>query len=472
MKIYVVNLFQKLLITAITAAISLSVSLPVISEERCRQNIQCSEASDWGKTTRAVVRVNSGGHCSGTLLNNTAEDNTVFVATAGHCFDSENETGISIDFNYEISCNADRRNSFVRPQNYQTLTNGYLVAWDPSIDAALIRFESPIPDGVDAYFAGWDLTTESSNEPHALIHHVGGGAKSFALANGGRIFSQSNRFYNPLPQGNYYERKWHTQGYDIGYMGGGSSGAGLFYGDEFFIGILNGNVVGTEVPNRCENGPEQYIRHTQLGHIWEPNPRVNPPIIPLALSNFKAHLDPLNTGVTRFRGKELVSTPLPTPTISPTPDPCSPLGCDITGQNPKPSVWYYIVHKPTKAKIQSCATEVLTPVVSRPNSNLGSCVQWMAIANDGFFHLQNRLSEMFMKPDSSEDNSFISVVPNTWRGNWTQWSYEPRGDGFGHILNRATGKYIQFSGIANASIKQQPSSWRGDYSRWHFEVVE
>ncbi len=158
-------------------------------------------------------------------------------------------------------------------------------------------------------------------------------------------------------------------------------------------------------------------------------------------------------------------TPTPTPTATATSIPTS---------TPTPAVeneWYYIVHKPTGAKIQSCLDVTLTPIRSRPNSNTGACVQWKQIPNGNFFHIQNRQAGIFMKPDTNANGSPISVVPNTWRGNWTQWSYEDRGDGFGHIINRGTGKYIFLSGTRNANILQQPSSWRGDFTRWAFEPV-
>ena len=159
------------------------------------------------------------------------------------------------------------------------------------------------------------------------------------------------------------------------------------------------------------------------------------------------------------------TSPTPAPTFVPTPNP---------SLRPSPipeSDWYFIVHKPTGSKIQSCATETLTPIGSRPNANRGDCVQWKRIENGAFFHIQNRISSTFMKPDTAEDGSPISVVPNTWRGNWTQWNFEARGDGFGHIVNRGTGKYIQLGGRPNADIAQQPSSWRGDFTRWRFDPV-
>ncbi len=160
------------------------------------------------------------------------------------------------------------------------------------------------------------------------------------------------------------------------------------------------------------------------------------------------------------------ATPVPTatPSIAPTPVPTStPV--------PPASDYYFIVHKPTGNKIQSCSSVNGTPITSRPNLNAGNCVQWRRVSNGEFFYLENRTSGKFMKPDTADNSSPISVQPNNWRGNWTQWKFEDRGDGFGHIVNRATGKFIFLSGRDRANIEQQPASWRGDYTRWTFESV-
>ena len=159
-------------------------------------------------------------------------------------------------------------------------------------------------------------------------------------------------------------------------------------------------------------------------------------------------------------GTPVTPTPIITPDITtPTPPPA------------EPSEYSFIVHKPTGAKIWSCSNETLTPIGSRPNSNQFECVQWKKVANGDYFHIQNRAAGIFMKPDTAVNGSPISVVPNTWRGNWTQWSFEARGDGFGHIINRGTGKYIFLAARRNSNILQQPSSWRGDFTRWRFEPI-
>ncbi len=164
-------------------------------------------------------------------------------------------------------------------------------------------------------------------------------------------------------------------------------------------------------------------------------------------------------------------TPEPTPSITITPMPTPTKTADPTPTSSPITDWYFIVHKPTGFKIQSCSQINGIPITSRPNSNAGSCVQWKQISVEGFFHLQNRFSGKFMKPDTNENGSAISVQPNSWRGNWTQWKFEERDDGFGHLMNRATGKYIFLPNTSRSNITQQPSSWRGDFTRWKFEAV-
>ena len=132
---------------------------------------------------------------------------------------------------------------------------------------------------------------------------------------------------------------------------------------------------------------------------------------------------------------------------------------------------YFIQHKPTQSKMMVCAGDDGQPVTSRPASNLGPCVQWEQIANGEYFYLRSVDANKLIRPDTGENGSQISIQPLTWRGNWTQWSYEERGDGYGHIINRGTGKLIFLSGRNRDNIAQQPTAWRGDFTRWRFVSV-
>ncbi len=133
---------------------------------------------------------------------------------------------------------------------------------------------------------------------------------------------------------------------------------------------------------------------------------------------------------------------------------------------------YYIVHKPTNSKMQVCAGDNGKPVTSRPNSNTGDCVKFELVAMGDYFQIKSLHADKILKPDTNANASPISIQPSTWSGNWTQWSYDDRGDGYGHIVNRGTGKQIFLSAKSRANIEQQPASWKGDFTRWAFVPVD
>ncbi len=132
---------------------------------------------------------------------------------------------------------------------------------------------------------------------------------------------------------------------------------------------------------------------------------------------------------------------------------------------------YFIQHKPTGNKMQVCDGPDGKPVSSRPGSNIFECVQWEIVPKGEYFHIRSVHANKYLKPDTNANGSPISIQPATWTGNWTQWSFDDRGDGSGHIINRGTGKQIFLNGRDRANIQQQPSSWRGDFTRWSFVPI-
>ena len=129
----------------------------------------------------------------------------------------------------------------------------------------------------------------------------------------------------------------------------------------------------------------------------------------------------------------------------------------------------FIEHKPTDWRFHSCSTSDGTAVTANASGDTSDCAQWRQISNGSYFHLANRRSGKYIRPNNSNNGSPIVLRPNTWTGNWTQWSYEDRGDGYGHLVNKATGKFVFIaSGSPNGNLQLQPSSWRGDFTRWRF----
>ena len=134
--------------------------------------------------------------------------------------------------------------------------------------------------------------------------------------------------------------------------------------------------------------------------------------------------------------------------------------------------YFYITHKPTGAKMHSCALVDGSIVKTAPSQNNETCAQWEKVNAGEYFYIKNRASGKHVRPDTIDDGSPMVMQPSSWTGNWTQWQLDDRGDGFGHLVNRATGKHIHFANSnVDRMILQQPSSWQGNYTRWQFTPV-
>ena len=132
---------------------------------------------------------------------------------------------------------------------------------------------------------------------------------------------------------------------------------------------------------------------------------------------------------------------------------------------------FHIEHKPSGYRLHSCSSlDGHTIHAAFPDDN-SFCTQWEQINNGNYFHLKNKRSAKFIRPKDASNGSLIELRPSSWVGHWTQWSFKERQDGYGHLVNRATGKHLFHAGDDSApSI--QPSSWQGDYTQWSFNPVE
>ncbi len=129
----------------------------------------------------------------------------------------------------------------------------------------------------------------------------------------------------------------------------------------------------------------------------------------------------------------------------------------------------FIEHKPTGFKLGSCGTKHGEPVTAEPASSKGDCVLWSRKKSGEFFFIHNKHSGMSIRPKSIiKDAPLILAIP-TIQNNWTQWRLEPRENGFGHLINRQTGKHLFIAGEnEGGQVTQAPASWRGDYTQWKF----
>ena len=70
------------------------------NREDCNINVSCPEGNAWENQINGTIRVTMGGGlCSGSIVNNTANDRTPYVLFADHCV-SGSTSGYVFLFNY------------------------------------------------------------------------------------------------------------------------------------------------------------------------------------------------------------------------------------------------------------------------------------------------------------------------------------------------------------------------------------
>jgi hypothetical protein len=227
----------------------------------CNNNVNCPEGDPWQSEKRGVAMIlMSGGSriCTGSLVNNTAEDGTPFFLTANHCLGGENFWIFM--FNYESpSCtNVDG------PTN-QTVSNATLLFHNANSDGALLEISELIPEAYFPYYNGWNAV-DSASTSSVSIHHPSGDIKKITFDDDASISS------GWLGAGNSH---WKIANWEDGTTEGGSSGSPLFDQNHRVTGQLHGGTAS------CNNNINDYFGKFALS--WT--------------SGLSEYLDPLGTGV-------------------------------------------------------------------------------------------------------------------------------------------------------------------------------
>src|SRR5690606_29110309 len=124
----------------------------------CNIDAACPSGNDWRDEIRSTVKLQipAGGGvvgvCSGTLINNLAQDDKPYILTADHCeIRSDNASGVVVYWNFQNSgCNR------LDASAAQNQTGTILRARDESTDLSLLELEQRPSAAFDVYFAGWD----------------------------------------------------------------------------------------------------------------------------------------------------------------------------------------------------------------------------------------------------------------------------------------------------------------------------
>ena len=214
----------------------------------CEVDASCS--GDLEKNSVARILFNSNGPhvCTGTLLNNTAQDETPYFLTANHCVDSQAvaQTVETYWFYQTTSCNSGVLRNWVH-----TGPGANLLATQASNDFSFIRLQNNAPGG--AFFSGWTATAQSAGANVFGLHHPDGyippSANSYLRRSTGSIM---NTNFNCLGLVNGYEIGWTS-----GTLEPGSSGSGLFTSNgHYLVGVLSCG----PAPPTCNNPGAGYSK--------------------------------------------------------------------------------------------------------------------------------------------------------------------------------------------------------------------
>lgn len=191
----------------------------------CNNNTICPEGDPWRDQIRSVamIVVSGSGICTGTLINNCANNGTPYFLTANHCLSGNVGTWV-FRFNWDSPTCSPTTNG----PTTQTVSGATLLANSAATDVALLQLNSTPPSSYNVFYSGWD---RSGTIPTAQtgIHHPAGDIKKISFDT------------NSATQVTYSGAScWRILNWEDGTTEPGSSGSGLWDQNGRLIGQLYG----------------------------------------------------------------------------------------------------------------------------------------------------------------------------------------------------------------------------------------
>ena len=206
----------------------------------CEVDASCYGGPEKNAVGRILFNDNGLKLCTGTLLNNSAEDGTPYFLTANHCIDSQAiaQTVEVYWFYQATSCNSGVLRNWVHSP-----LGANLLATQASNDFCLLRLLNNVPGGV--YFSGWTSVVQPLGTNVYGLHHPDGyippTVTSYLRRSTGNIMSTNENCLNLV---NGYAVRWTA-----GSAEPGSSGSGLWSSNGYLVGVLSCG----PLPPTCNN---------------------------------------------------------------------------------------------------------------------------------------------------------------------------------------------------------------------------
>jgi lysyl endopeptidase len=224
----------------------------------CNFDVICREGDEWRRQIRSTARITFTDGiflyaCTAHMINNTAEDDTPYLLTAGHCVMNDEEASTVVAYwNYESpTCGVLSGGTLTQNQSGA----GFLASWmevddngnylDGS-DFTLLELDHEPNPTFNVYYAGWDARDYVPNAT-VTIHQPGGDEKAISFDHDPP--SITSRFSSISPGDGLFFR---IADWDLGTTEGGSSGSCLFdEATQRCIGNLSGGAAacGNDLPD-------------------------------------------------------------------------------------------------------------------------------------------------------------------------------------------------------------------------------
>ncbi len=199
----------------------------------CNVDVVCPEGDDWRLEINSVGVISTGGStfCTGSMINNTANDGTPYFLTANHCgITTSNDQSLVVYWNFQSpTCGQQGGGSL---SDFQTGST-HLASGSASDFTLVLMDDMPDP-AHEVSYAGWDRSGAEASTAIA-IHHPSTDEKSISFEYDAT--TTTSYLQNTVPGDGTHVR---ITDWDLGTTEPGSSGSPLFNQDHRVIGQLHG----------------------------------------------------------------------------------------------------------------------------------------------------------------------------------------------------------------------------------------
>ena len=265
----------------------------------CEIPVNCPEGDRYKNQKNGVARIllRDGGSlfwCTGSLVNDTKNDEKPYFLTANHCGDGSTTADYAqwvFYFNYASpDCSRPTQEPAIH-----ALSGAKLLAhvdYNTGSDFKLLLLNNKVPYDYKPFFNGWDRTGNISDSG-VVIHHPQGDIKMISTY---KTPIRPVDYYGTAtdPNAGFWEVQWAATVSGHGVTEGGSSGSPLFDSQGLIIGTLTGGDASCSTPN----APDYFGRFSKHWDAYGTD----------STKQLAYWLDSENTGWTAIPGYDPLST--------------------------------------------------------------------------------------------------------------------------------------------------------------------